>query len=94
MFSRSLWAATLRREEKAPSNTLAGAIGTAIVGIAMSYGVVPLRAEDTGSKINKDVIDTEDLFGFIEGSDVGALGQKEIEAELDDSGRQTDWIFQ
>jgi hypothetical protein len=37
------------------------------------------RADDSGSAIVGD--ETEDLFGFVEGSDIGLAGQKELEAD-------------
>lgn len=50
----------------------AAAIAAAIIGIAMS----PARADEI--RTSTDPLDTEHLFGFIEGADIGDKGEREL----------------
>jgi hypothetical protein len=42
--------------------------------------VAPCRADGPKSGITNAAVDTEDIFGFTEGADIGAAGEKELES--------------
>ena len=57
---------------------------TALVALAMALVgcAAPCRAGDAGSaKSGVDQVDTEHLFGFTEGTDIGTVGEREFESD-------------
>jgi hypothetical protein len=63
-------------------------LGRALVGaivVAMLGAVAPAQAEPRKTAHGAGEVDTEHMFGFTEGSDIGALGEKEL--ETDSTGR-------
>jgi hypothetical protein len=70
----------------------AAAWTSAIAALAMVLlgGAAPGRADSGEGFVNGAKMDTEHLFGFIEGSDIGAAGEKELEVDSTArSGRST-----
>jgi hypothetical protein len=65
--------------ERAPARA-ASAATIALIGIALLWAT-PSRAGDARSGVNEDRVDTEHLFGFTEGADIGAVGEKEVEID-------------
>jgi hypothetical protein len=60
-------------------------LGAPFKGIAAITGIVigalapaPLRADASKSAAQQQELDTEHLFGFVEGADIGAPGEKEL----------------
>jgi hypothetical protein len=72
------WSACASRLRKA-SGTFASAI------LAVALGIAPAQAEPRKAAHGSGEFDTEHMFGFTEGSDVGGLGEKEL--ETDTTGR-------
>jgi hypothetical protein len=70
--------------ERAPGLDVATAAAIAMIGIA-TLCAASCRADDARSGIAKGSVDTEHLFGFTEGTDIGAAGEKDV--ELDSTGR-------
>ena len=56
-------------------------MGIALFAMALLGGGAPCRADGGRSGVNNTAVDSEDLFGFIEGTDVGAAGEKELEVD-------------
>ena len=50
--------------------------GTAIITVILLAGTLPVRAGD--DKTRTDPFDTEHLFGFVEGADIGGKGETEL----------------
>jgi len=69
-----------RRSEKPPSRAVVATFVTALIGVVMLGGIVPSGADGARTRINNGV-DTEHLFGFTQGTDVGAPYEKEIEVD-------------
>jgi hypothetical protein len=70
----------------------AAAWTSAIAALAMILlgGAAPGRADSGRGFVSGAKMDTEHLFGFIEGSDIGAAGEKELEVDSTArSGRST-----
>jgi hypothetical protein len=68
----------------------ARAAGMAVLAIALLGSAATSRADGRKSSVDGAGMDTEHLFGFTEGTDIGAAGEKEL--ELDStfrSGRAT-----
>jgi hypothetical protein len=61
----------------------AAAWTSAIAALAMVLlgGAAPGRADSGRGFVSGAKMDTEHLFGFIEGSDIGAAGEKELEVD-------------
>jgi hypothetical protein len=75
------WSASASRLCKAvPGPAFASAILAATIGAS-----VPAQAEPRRAAHGAGEMDTEHMFGFTEGSDIGALGEKEL--ETDSTGR-------
>ena len=89
MFLHHWWKGAFPRPERPPSRAVAAAIATAVIGVVMLRGIVPSDAVGARTSINSGV-DTEHLFGFTEGTDIGAAGEKEVEVDSTfRSGKQT-----
>jgi hypothetical protein len=56
-------------------------IGIALFAMALLGGGAPCRADGGRSGVNNTAVDTEDLFGFIEGTDIGAAGERELDVD-------------
>jgi hypothetical protein len=80
MFLHHWWEGAFPRPERPPSRAAAAAIATAVIGVVMLRGIVPSGADGARTSINSGV-DTEHLFGFTEGTDIGAAGEKEVEVD-------------
>lgn len=81
MVSHRWWAdAVPFTEGMARGGVVLGAIAIAIIALATPAAIAPSRAAG-GARAGNSSIDTEDLFGFVEGSDIGARGQTEAEAD-------------
>ena len=80
MFLHHWWEGAFPRPERPPSRAVAAAIATAVIGVVMLRGIVPSDADGARTSINSGV-DTEHLFGFTEGTDIGAAGEKEVEVD-------------
>jgi hypothetical protein len=65
--------------ERAPARAAAAAT-IALIGITF-LGATPCRADDSRKGGHDDGVDTEHLFGFTEGADIGAAGEKEVEID-------------
>jgi hypothetical protein len=75
------WSASASRLRKAwPGPVFASAILAAALG-----AVAPAQAEPRTAAHGAGEVDTEHMFGFTEGSDIGARGEKEL--ETDSTGR-------
>jgi hypothetical protein len=62
-----------------PSRRFSTTARTAIAGLVLtSLAATPLRAVSTNNAVQQQELDTEHLFGFVEGADIGALGEKEF----------------
>jgi hypothetical protein len=58
---------------------------TALLAIA-----TPCRADGTRGGAKNVGVDTEDIFGFVEGSDIGDKGEREVESDaIIRAGRST-----
>lgn len=72
----------------ARSSTPLGAAGLVLACLAIGQGVHPARAQSrptAAENLTSGDIDSEHLFGFVEGSDLGVPGEAELEWET--SGR-------
>jgi hypothetical protein len=82
MFSHC-WSVRASPLRKAPSGALSRAILLTVLAVLVAggsaHGAAGIRADKTGE------VDTEHMFGFTEGSDIGEAGEKELEA--DSTGR-------
>jgi hypothetical protein len=75
------WSASASRLRKAlPGPAFASAIFAATFG-----AIAPAQSEPRKAVYGAGEVDTEHMFGFTEGSDIGALGEKEL--ETDSTGR-------
>jgi hypothetical protein len=70
-----------RRQERTWGRILRGMVVTATVGIAMLGGPASASAGDSRNPATPDGVDTEHLFGFTEGTNIGAVGDKDVEAD-------------
>lgn len=80
MFLHHWWEGAFPRPERPSSRAVAAAIATAVIAVVMLRGIGSSGADGTRSSINSGV-DTEHLFGFTEGTDIGATGEKEVEVD-------------
>jgi hypothetical protein len=80
MFLHHWWEGAFPRPERPPSRAAAAAIVTAVIGVVMLHGIVPSGADGARNSTSSGV-DTEHLFGFTEGTDIGAAGEKEVEVD-------------
>ena len=80
MFLHHWREGTSPRPERPPSRAAPAAIVLGVIGAAMQCGIVPSGADGTGNSISSGV-DTEHLFGFTEGTDIGAAGEREVEVD-------------
>jgi len=82
MFSHC-WSVRALPLRKAPRGALSRAILLTVLAVLVAtssaHGAAGKRADKTGE------VDTEHMFGFTEGSDIGEAGEKELEA--DSTGR-------
>jgi hypothetical protein len=82
MFSHC-WSVRASPLRKAPRGALSRAILLTVLAVLVAggsaHGAAGIRADKTGE------VDTEHMFGFTEGSDIGEAGEKELEA--DSTGR-------
>src|SRR5260370_6171371 len=82
MFSHC-WSVGALRLRKAPRGAVSRAILLIVLAVRVAagpaHGAAGKRADNTGE------VDTEHMFGFTEGSDIGEAGEKELEA--DSTGR-------
>ncbi len=79
MLSLNLRERAFPYPERAPARAAAAA-AIALIGIAF-LGAAPCRADDSRKGAHDDGVDTEHLFGFTEGTDIGAAGEKEVEID-------------
>jgi hypothetical protein len=77
------WSVRALPLRKAPRSALSRAILLTVLAVLVAtgpaHGAAGKRADNTGE------VDTEHMFGFTEGSDIGEAGEKELEA--DSTGR-------
>jgi hypothetical protein len=77
------WSVRALPLRKAPRGALSRAILLTVLAVLVAggsaHGAAGIRADKTGE------VDTEHMFGFTEGSDIGEAGEKELEA--DSTGR-------
>jgi hypothetical protein len=79
MFSRC-WSLPLRKASlRTPSRTMVLVLLAVLAAANAAHGAPAKRADKTAE------VDTEHMFGFTEGSDIGEAGEKELEA--DSTGR-------
>ena len=84
LFYRWNYALARRQGRHRPART----VGIAALAIALFGSVTPSRAAGGKSGAESAGVDTEHLFGFTEGTDIGAAGEKELELDFDLSFRQ------
>jgi len=77
---------TVRWRGDAPRHPQKPSSLAVLLPLAMTIlsGIVPSHAEGAANAINTDKgdkTDTEELFGFVEGSDIGQVGSREFEAD-------------
>ena len=78
MFLHHWWEGAFSRPKRPLGRAVAAAIVMAMIGVAALCS--PAHA-DGRSAINAVGVDTEHLFGFTEGADIGAAGEKNIELD-------------
>ncbi len=77
------------RPEGASGFDVAAPATMAIIGISILCAA-PCRADDARNGVADGSVDTEHLFGFTEGADIGAAGEKDVELDSTTrSGRQS-----
>ncbi len=67
------------RRERRLRPVLLAVIETAAIGMAVVITTSPIRAD--GSETRTALIDSEHLFGFVEGADIGGQGEREFVAD-------------
>jgi hypothetical protein len=101
MFSHFLWECAVpdrdERPKPRPNHAAVAAVGAAIFAATITgplalAGGAPTRAIPSADSAEE--IDTEDVFGFIEGADIGHAGEQEAEIDAAIAFRQEHWDIQ
>jgi hypothetical protein len=85
-MSQPPWSgSTGRRRDRTGRIVTAALLTTTLLAIAM-----PCRADGARGGAKNVGVDTEDMFGFVEGSDIGTAGERELESDaIIRAGRST-----